>query len=105
METSATLLVQARTKAGMTQRELATRAHTSQSVIARIERGQTSPSMETLDRLLAAAGFELRRTLEPLPVVDSRMLAESARILRMSPVDRLREVANVNRFIAKARRI
>jgi transcriptional regulator with XRE-family HTH domain len=104
MEDSASLLTRARRRAAVSQRELALRAHTSQSVIARIERGQTIPSVETLDRLLAAAGFELRRTLEPKPVVHSHMLEDSARILRLSPVDRLREVANVSRFIAGARR-
>ena len=105
MENSASLLVRARARAAMSQRELAARAHTSQSVIARIERGQTIPSVETLDRLLAAAGFELRRTLEPMPVVHSHMLEDSARILRLTPADRLREVANVSRFIAGARSV
>lgn len=101
-ENSASLLVRARAKAGIAQRELAARAHTSQSVVARIERGQTIPSVETLDRLLAAAGFELKRTLRLKPVVHSHMLEDSARILRLSPVERLREVANVSRFIAGA---
>jgi transcriptional regulator with XRE-family HTH domain len=105
MGSSARLLSAARARAGVTQRELAERAKTSQSVIARIERGQTIPSVATLDRLLAAAGFDLRRTLELKPVVHSHMLDDSARILRLSPVDRLREVANVNRFIATARRV
>ena len=104
-ENSASLLVQARAKAGIAQRELAARAQTSQSVVARIERGQTIPSVETLDRLLAAAGFELKRTLQLKPVVHSHMLEDSARILRLSPVERLREVANVSRFIAGARRV
>jgi transcriptional regulator with XRE-family HTH domain len=104
-ENSASLLVRARAKAGIAQRELAARAHTSQSVVARIERGQTIPSVETLDRLLAAAGFELKRTLRLKPVVHSHMLEDSARILRLSPVERLREVANVSRFIAGARRV
>src|ERR1039457_4922175 len=104
-ENSASLLVRARAKAGIAQRELAARAHTSQSVIARIERGQTIPGVETLDHLLAAAGFELRRTLSPKPVVHSHMLADSARILTLSPVERLREVANVSRFVAGARRV
>ena len=104
-ENSASLLVRARAKAGIAQRELAARAQTSQSVVARIERGQTIPSVETLDRLLAAAGFELKRTLQLKPVVHSHMLGDSARILRLSPVERLREVANVSRFIAGARRV
>jgi uncharacterized protein len=105
MENSANLLSTARARAGVTQRELAERAKTAQSVVARIERGQTIPSVATLDRLLAAAGFELRRTLEPKPVAHSHMLADSDRILRLSPVDRLREAANVSRFLATARRV
>jgi predicted transcriptional regulator len=104
IEDAAGLLRRARTRAGLTQRLLAARAHTSQSVVARIEGGQTDPSVQTLDRLLGAAGFELRRTLTLKPVVHSHMLADSARILRLSPVDRLREVANVSRFISGARR-
>ena len=91
--------------AGLAQRDLAARAHTSQSVVARIERGQTNPSVETLDRLLAAAGFELRKTLSLKPVIHSHMLEDSARILRLSPVERLREVANVSRFVSGARRV
>jgi transcriptional regulator with XRE-family HTH domain len=99
-----TLLRRARTLAGITQRELAQRARTSQSVIARVESGQTSPSVVTLDRLLAAAGFELRRELSLKPVVRSHMLDDCARILRLSPEERLREVGNVSRFLAAARR-
>ncbi len=105
MKDSAYLLLQARTRAGLAQRDLAMRAQTSQSVIARIERGQTVPSVETLDRLLAAAGFELKRTLLPRPVVHSHMLEDSTRILRLSPVERLREVGNVSRFVVGAKRV
>ncbi len=104
-ESAAKLLRSARTRAGVTQRELADRARTSQSVVARIESGQTIPSVDTLDRLLAAAGFELKRALFPKPVVHSHMLEDSARILRLSPSDRLREVGNVSRFVAEARRV
>jgi transcriptional regulator with XRE-family HTH domain len=104
MDNAATLLASARARAGLAQRELAIRAKTSQSVVARIELGQTIPSIETLDRLLGAAGFELKRTLLAKPVVDSHMLDDSARILRLSPVERLREVGNVSWFIANAKR-
>ena len=55
---AARLLLQARTRAGLAQCEIAARAHTSQSVIARIERGQATPGVETLDHHLAAAGFD-----------------------------------------------
>src|SRR5436309_13904806 len=96
------LLLQARTRAGLTQRELARRAKTVQSVVARIEKGQTSPSIETLDRLLAAAGFEIRLELSLKPVVHSHTLDDCARILALSPAERLREVGNVSRFLTRA---
>ena len=63
MTTAAALLREARMRAGLSQRDLAKKAGTAQSVIARIERGQTSPTLETLERLLAAAGVELHASL------------------------------------------
>jgi transcriptional regulator with XRE-family HTH domain len=98
------LVREARSRAGLTQRELARRAGTSQSVVARIERGHTRPSSETLGRLLAAAGFELRAELAPRPVLDTHMLEDVDRILALTPEERLLEVRNVSRFEAAARR-
>jgi transcriptional regulator with XRE-family HTH domain len=98
------LLRVARLRAGLTQRELARRAGTSQSVIARIEQRRTDPSTATLARLLAAAGFELRAELTPLAVADTHMLDDVARILSLTPEERLLEVGNVSRFDAAARR-
>jgi transcriptional regulator with XRE-family HTH domain len=72
-------------------------------VVARVEQGQTDPSTATLARLLAAAGFELREELIPLPVADSHMLEDVARILALTPEQRLLEVRNVSRFEATAR--
>lgn len=54
------LLKDAREGAGLSQRELAHRAGTSQAMVARIERGQQSPSLATLERLVRACGRELR---------------------------------------------
>ncbi|HET8648792.1 MAG TPA: helix-turn-helix transcriptional regulator [Gemmatimonadales bacterium] len=101
----ATLLRSARRRAGLTQRELARRAATAQSVVARIEAGQTSPSAATLTRLLSAAGFEARVELSPLPAEQSHMLDDVARILRLTPEDRLRELGNADRFFSAARRV
>jgi transcriptional regulator with XRE-family HTH domain len=97
------LLVEARRRAGLSQRELARRAGTSQSVIARIEGDTTSPSWDTLARLLAAAGFELRATLAPRPVTGSHMLDDVPRILRLTPEQRLIELRNASRFLSSAR--
>jgi len=97
------LLREARRRAGLTQRELAGRAKTSQSVVARIEQGRSDPSSATLSRLLSAAGFELRSELLPLPVANTHMLDDVARILSLTPEERLLEVRNVSRFAAAAR--
>lgn len=101
---AAALLSRARAAAGLTQRELARRAGTSQSVIARIERGQASPSLDTLTRLLAAAGFELLMELEPTSAAVTHMLDDVERILALTPEQRLLELRNVSRFVSGARR-
>jgi transcriptional regulator with XRE-family HTH domain len=101
---AATLLSRARAAAGLTQRELAKRARTSQSVIARIELGQASPSLDTLARLLSAAGFELGVELEPTSGAMTHMLDDVERILALTPEERLLELRNVSRFVAGVRR-
>src|SRR5258708_788248 len=100
----ATLLRQARQRAGLTQRALAQRARTAQSVVARIEQGLTSPSWETLARLLAAAGFAIRPSLTAKLQGRSHMLDDVPRILRLTPEQRLEEVKNLSRFLHEARR-
>lgn len=101
---SATLLAAARARAGLSQRALAKRARTAQSVVSRIENGEASPTWSTLERLLAAAGLDLLAEVQPRPVLDAQELDDVARILRMTPEERLREVANVSHFLAGARR-
>ena len=99
------LVRKARARAGLSQRELAARAQTAQSVIARIELGHTSPTWETLSRLLRAAGFDVSARLSIASVVESHMLADVGRILALTPEDRLNELAAFSRFIASARRV
>ena len=53
------LLRTARRRSGLSQRELAAAAGTSQSAVAVIESGRKQPTVATLDRLLRAAGTEL----------------------------------------------
>jgi transcriptional regulator with XRE-family HTH domain len=104
MKTSARLLISARRASGLTQRDLARRARTSQSVIARIESGASSPSWRTLERLLRGAGFELQASLTPGTDRPSHMLDDVSRILSLKPEDRLRELRNAARFFAGAKR-
>jgi len=101
----ANMLARARREAGLSQRELAERAGTAQSVVARIELGETSPTVRSLVRLVEAAGFEFEAELRARPVLDPQELDDVPRILRLTPEDRLREVANVSRLWASARRV
>src|SRR5215210_1720239 len=98
------LLRTARERAGLTQRHLARKARTAQSVIARIELGDTSPSWSTLARLLKAAGFRLSADLRRINI-DPQLLDDVPRILALSPEQRLREVGQVSRFLSAARRV
>jgi transcriptional regulator with XRE-family HTH domain len=52
-------LRQARTRAGLTQAELAELADTSQATVSAYESGRKRPSVDTLERLLSAAGARL----------------------------------------------
>lgn len=63
---TAELIRQARDRAGLDQRALAARGGCSQSALSCYERGTTSPSVSTLERLLAACGLQVRWELEPL---------------------------------------
>jgi transcriptional regulator with XRE-family HTH domain len=52
-------LIAARSRAGLSQAELAERMGTTQSAIARMEAGRHWPSRRTLERLAAATGTRL----------------------------------------------
>lgn len=53
---SGTLIRRARARAGLTQRALAERAGTSHATLASYETGAKVPRVDTLDRILHAAG-------------------------------------------------
>jgi ribosome-binding protein aMBF1 (putative translation factor) len=58
-------MIEARSRAGMTQEQLARRMKTTQAVVARLEGGGTTPSTRTLERYAKATGNRLRITFEP----------------------------------------
>jgi len=57
-------LIETRSKAGLTQEELADRMKTTQSAIARMESGKRLPSASTLRRFAQATGTRLKITFE-----------------------------------------
>jgi transcriptional regulator with XRE-family HTH domain len=100
------LLREARRRAGLGQGELAHRAGTSQPAVARLEAGHASPTLATLERLVAAAGFDLRLELVPKTTsdplvnaykrdVDRTLLREN---LRKTIDERLRSLADLQEF-------
>ena len=68
------LLQEARRQSGLTQAELARRAGVPQSTVAKIERGRRDPSLSTLERLVRAAGLELRVQLAPRDDHDLQLI-------------------------------
>lgn len=84
------LVREARKRAGITQAELAQRAGTTQSAIARLESGRTSPALEQVERLMRLCGFQLIVELAPYDEQDSWQAAE---MLRVEPHRRLAHMA------------
>lgn len=58
-------IIEARTRVGLTQAQLAERMKTTQSVIARLESGKGRPSTTTLRNLARATGTRLEIRLVP----------------------------------------
>jgi ribosome-binding protein aMBF1 (putative translation factor) len=58
-------LIAARTRAGLSQTQLAAKMHTSQSYVARLESGKVHPSTEALERFAKATGTRLKISFEP----------------------------------------
>lgn len=48
-----------RERAGLTQKDVAARMHTSQSAVARIERGEIDAKLSTVERYAAAIGHRV----------------------------------------------
>jgi transcriptional regulator with XRE-family HTH domain len=77
------MLRSARTRAGLTQAELAARAGTSQATVSAYENGSKQPSLDTFSRLLAATGSRLEVVEAGAPVHEPSPaeLARSAETL------------------------
>jgi uncharacterized protein len=90
---------QTRKRHGLSQSVLALRAGTDQAAISRIERGEISPAVETVERLLAAMGEQLDIGSKPL-ARDYDPLHMRA-TLKRSPEERLRLAISWNRLAGR----
>ena len=99
-DNSTQLLRTLRASAGLTQRQLAERMGKPQSMIARWELGHDVPRLDSLVAVAAACGVSLDLTARGHDDVDRSQIREH---LRLSPAQRLDNVANVAAFVAAAR--
>jgi len=72
------VLIEARTRAKLSQAELAKKMATSQSTIARLESGAAKPSLSTLDRFAKATGMTMRVVFEPAKAQRKRRANKAA---------------------------
>src|SRR5437867_2060704 len=96
------LLREARARARLSQRALAEKARTAQSEIARIENGRQEPSLATLERLVRAAGFDLRIELVQHDDHDERLIDA---MLALSVEQRIDSLEEQLEFHASAREL
>ncbi len=84
---TASVIADARHRAGLSQAELARRAGMTQPAIARLERRGANPRAATLTAVLRAAGYRL----EPRTIDSAALDADQLRKhVAMSPAERLR---------------
>jgi transcriptional regulator with XRE-family HTH domain len=95
------LVREARRRAELTQAELAARVGTTQSAIARLEAGATSPSLARIDDLVRACGLSLAVGLS---TVDEDEWQRARRNLALTPDQRVRNMLAAARFVEAARR-
>lgn len=90
------LIRQRRVANGLTQAQLALRAGSTQAAISRLERGELSPTIETVERLLSVMGEEAE-----LLVRRSQLECDPQRLHALRsrpPADRLAQAIAWNRL-------
>lgn len=96
------LVRRARRRSGISQRELARRAGTSQAAISRIEAGLEEPGFERFQALMQSLGWQ--PSVELKPIAEHR--AEPRRLLEeryRTPSDRVAEGVAGARFVRQVR--
>ena len=96
-----TIIREARRRAGLTQAELAGRLGTTQSAVARLERGTTEPSFERVDAAVRACGLELAPHIRPADDADWSVASGN---LELTVDQRVRRHRSAVRFAEAGRR-
>jgi transcriptional regulator with XRE-family HTH domain len=99
VDSAGELIRETRRRHGLSQASLARRARTTQKQISRIERGEISPSVATMARLLVAMGERLELRAVPGPR-DNRSDAELRADYRgLSATDRIAQTSALSRAL------
>ena len=86
------LVYLARTRAGLTQAQLGTRAGMAQNAVSRIERGDVDAGFGTVTALVRACGFEPQVVLA---AQDRSYARDVRRRLALTPLQRLESAVNL----------
>jgi transcriptional regulator with XRE-family HTH domain len=100
--TAGQLLREVRRRHGLTQKQLAARARTSQAAISRIERDLISPSVDTLASLVDLMGEEL--ALAAMPVDSGHDATLFDQTLARTPEQRIEAQASWSRGMREIQR-
>ena len=95
------LVREARKRAGLSQRELGEKAGTTQSAIARIETGRSTPSFDTVLRLVRLCGLDM---VVMLADRDDSDMAQAERLQGLTPEQRVRRMERVARQLNQLRK-
>ncbi len=94
------LIRQARLRAGLSQQDLAGRLRTSQSLIARWERGAVEPGFSTVVKAVRACGLDLATRVVEYDRDHDVAISEN---LKLSPLGRLRRMQDIRDQFEKLR--
>lgn len=97
----ANLIEEARKRAGLTQRELAERAGTTQSSVARWESGRSEPSFANVVRLIRLCGFVLDVRFEAYDDGLRDDWAQALGVLRRTPDEIVENDRRLHAFYAE----
>jgi transcriptional regulator with XRE-family HTH domain len=95
----AQLIRSTRERAGLSQRQLALRAGTTQAAVSRLERGLVSPTFETLRQLMLVMGEEPVLSAQRLPIDWDPVHMKST--LARTPAERLALAVSWNRLAGR----
>ncbi len=79
-------LIAARSKAGLSQEQVAERMQTAQSTVARLEGGRSNVTLQTLRRFADATGTRLTISFDPVSRQEVKTEAPARRLRRRGQV-------------------